>query len=104
MVGQHQRLATPLVLTKTQRLVALAVGALIAVGVIAGLAVALTADSPRPPKGCVSVTVASSLGGAPVQHCGADARAWCASYKRSDLGNAVLADAVRSACRTDHIT
>jgi hypothetical protein len=51
------------------------------------------------PKGrCVSINVASSTGGAFLQHCGPGARAWCATQARLTGEVAVQA---RAACRRD---
>jgi len=47
-------------------------------------------------RGCVSVVVPSSTGGARLGYCGQQARAWCA---RSRGGTSELARLVQAACR-----
>ncbi len=65
----------------------------------AGLGIWQFAGGGASPKGsCVSINVASSTGGAFVQHCGADARTWCAAEARSA---GIVAREAQSACRRD---
>jgi hypothetical protein len=45
---------------------------------------------------CVSVVVAGSTGGETLHHCGAGARAWCASEATA---TGEIADEVKAACR-----
>ena len=91
MIGHSQRLAQPL--TRGQRwMIAVVLAA------VAGVAIwAFAAPSaPVSRDGCVNVVVASSTGGGLLTHCGAEARAWCASeFARSDI----LALRIQAQCR-----
>jgi hypothetical protein len=78
MIGQSRRLQQPLRWGRRERLVvatvlAVAVAALIGLGVYA-----LTSGAPAR-RDCVSVTFASSVGGAELHGCGERARKICAS-------------------------
>jgi hypothetical protein len=48
------------------------------------------------PKGCVSIVLASSTGGATLRRCGADARAWCAAEAKAA---GAVAGQAQTACR-----
>ena len=47
---------------------------------------------------CVTVVIASPIGGEDLQHCGADARKWCTTEAAAASGDNV-ASQVRAACR-----
>jgi hypothetical protein len=78
MSGQSRRLREPLRWGRRER-VAIAAVLAVAVMALAGLGIyALTSGSPAR-RDCVSVTFASTLGGAQLQGCGERARRICAS-------------------------
>lgn len=96
MQDQSKRLAEPLRWTRASRLaVACAVLAL----VVAGAVVAVVGSTSGTPthRGCIEITVPSTLGGAVVRQCGSAARQMCAN----PAGNRGLAanGALRDACR-----
>jgi hypothetical protein len=92
MVGHSQRLAQPLTRGQ-QRGIAVVVAVLIAV---TSWAVLRPGSPPASRSGCVSVTVASSMGGGVLQRCGAAARSWClAEFARTDA----LAQLVQAQCQ-----
>ncbi|MHB1537894.1 MAG: hypothetical protein ACYCUM_04930 [Solirubrobacteraceae bacterium] len=87
MVGHSERLRQPLRWTRAGR-VALATLATVAFAALAALAVALSSGAgSRPlPRGCISVTFPSTVGGATLSACGTRARNDCAHPARSSLG------------------
>ena len=96
MQDQSKRLSQPLRWTRGSRLaVAGAVLALVVAAVVVAV-VGSTGSTPRR-RGCIEVTVPSTLGGAIVRQCGATARDTCAD----PAGNRGLAanGALREACR-----
>ncbi|HEY1689287.1 MAG TPA: hypothetical protein VGF95_10545 [Solirubrobacteraceae bacterium] len=96
MVGQHQRLKEPLGWTRGGKIALAALGAIVVAGVVA-LVVALASGSSAPRPGCISVTFASTVGGATVQDCGQKARVACESPQQSSFSGDL--PALRSACR-----
>lgn len=85
MVGQSQRLREPLRWTRAGKITVAVAAAIVAVaGVVLVVALAKGTAPLRP--GCVSVTFASTVGGASVHACGAKARTDCADPARSTLG------------------
>ncbi len=77
MVGQHKRLAEPMSRRQKRGLaISLAVLLLAVVGATA-FAIASHDSFGTSGNGCVSLTVASSLGGAELHQCGRAARALC---------------------------
>ena len=92
MIGQSRRLQQPLRWSRRER-VAVATLLAVAVAALVGLGVyALTSGSPAR-RDCVSVTFASSVGGAELHGCGERARRICAS---GDFPG--IADELRAAC------
>jgi hypothetical protein len=79
MQDQSHRLATPLQWGERERTVISVLLALVAVAVIALLINGLTSGSAKEPRDCIRVTFASTLGGADLHGCGAQARHICAS-------------------------
>ena len=47
---------------------------------------------------CITVVLAGPIGGEDLQHCGADARKWCAAEAAAPSGDNIAAQA-RAACR-----
>src|ERR1700726_2129395 len=93
MIGQQRRLQQPLRWSRRERVVvatvlAATIAALAALGIYA-----LTSGS-RPRHDCITVTFASSVGGAQLQGCGERARKICAS---GDFPG--VAEDLRAACR-----
>ncbi len=78
MHEQSRRLSEPLRWGRREKTAAAALAACIAVVLLALAAFALTSGSPAR-RDCISVTFASTLGGALVHECGARARRTCAS-------------------------
>jgi hypothetical protein len=72
-------------------------GALVISGVGVGAWAAAGGGSPT--GKCVTVVVASSTGGIYAQHCGADARKWCAT--EATAPNGAIALKGRAACRRE---
>ena len=92
MVGHAQRLAQPLT-RRQRRLIALT---LVLIAGLSALAILRSSGAPASRNGCVNVVVASATGGGLLSHCGASARAWCASeYTKTDA----LARRVQEQCR-----
>lgn len=61
------------------------------------VAVSLVVSS-APARGCIQVTIASSLGGQPLSGCGARARSICAAAARGAYSPSAT-DALLTACR-----
>lgn len=95
MVGQHRRLAQPLRWTRAGRVFVLLAGVLTLAAIIA-LVIAITSSSNPAKRGCISVTFASTVGGATVQSCGHRARAACEAPRQSSFSGDL--QALRSAC------
>lgn len=93
MIGHHRRLREPLS-RRQRRLLWAGVGILLA-AVVALSAYGASVSTPAAGRGCVSVTVASSTGGALIHKCGAAARRWCAEEA---LLSGPVAVAVRPQC------
>jgi len=88
MEGQWRRSATPI--ARRDRRLIFILAALAAVGSVAAIVIALTRGSSH--AGCVTVTVASTMGGATVRHCGADARRFC---RQQPQGGSIAAQCAR---------
>ena len=81
LVGHAQRIAQPL--TRLQRW--LVAAAVIAVAGASAWAITQASSAPLSSNGCVNVVVPGSMGGGVLNHCGANARSWCAGeYRDSD--------------------
>jgi hypothetical protein len=92
LVNHAQRIAQPL--TRGQRRAIALIAVLLAGAAIAAAVASTSARSSG--AGCVSVVVASTMGGQTLQRCGAQARSWCAAeFARSDPA----ALAVQARCR-----
>ena len=73
------------------------VGACIVVAAIVAASVAFGLSKDNPPsRGCVEVTLAGSVGGPDVEHCGLQARRYCAGAPRMTEPDR---DIVEAACR-----
>ena len=96
MQDQSKRLSQPLQWTRASRW---AVAAAVLVLAIAGAVAAVVGSTSGTPahKGCIEVTVPSTLGGAVVRQCGVTARQTCA-HPASDPGLAANG-ALRDACQ-----
>jgi hypothetical protein len=94
MIDQSRRLSEPLRWGRRERTIVAALLACVALIVVGLGAYALTSGSPAR-RDCIEVTFASTLGGATVHACGAQARTVCAS-PGAFRG---VADALRAACR-----
>ena len=93
MIGQSRRLSQPLRWGRRER-IAVATVLAVTVTVLAGLGIyALTSGAPAR-RDCISVTFASTLGGAQLEGCGERARRICAS---GDFAG--IAEQLRAACR-----
>jgi hypothetical protein len=82
--GQWDRLSNPL--SRRDRRVLAVSACAVALGA-AGAVAAVVLHPAHSNAGCVIVTVASTLGGAVMRNCGADAKTFCRD--QSNLGNAV---------------
>jgi hypothetical protein len=77
----------------------------IGVAVIAVLVViALASGSPKPERGCIDVTFASSLGGQPLDACGAQARAVCRDARGTGQYSGPQRTTILDACRAAKIS
>jgi hypothetical protein len=96
--GQWERQTTPLPLNTPKARRILAIAALIAVLGVGALVWATSGSKTALGPGCISLTLASTTGGAQYHACGDGARAWC----RQD-GPKTTADAakLRAACRRE---
>ncbi|MGP8242564.1 MAG: hypothetical protein ACLQQB_12500 [Solirubrobacteraceae bacterium] len=94
MQDQSRRLSQPLRWGRREKAAVAAVLACVALIAIGLGAYAVTSGAP-PRKDCISLTFASTLGGATVHECGAQARATCAS---PDAFRGLTAE-LRAACR-----
>lgn len=98
MQDQSKRLSQPLQWTRASRwAVAAAVLVLVVAGAVA--AVVGSTSGTRSHRGCIEVTVPSTLGGAVVRQCGVTARHTCAhpDDNRGLAANGALRDACRRA-------
>ncbi len=76
----------------------------IVAAVLVGLALfSLTSGAAKPAKGCINVTVQSSLGGQVMAGCGATARSMCASVGAPGGYVGELASVVGAQCRKQGI-
>jgi hypothetical protein len=96
--GHAQRVAEPHVWSKRE----LRTAAVAAVVALATIALSLYAFLDRPSKdpSCLSVTAATSTGGAPLEACGARARQWCRFPLEAAGGGERVAAAIRAQCRS----
>lgn len=85
-------------MSRRRRLLALSIVLVLAAGGLAAGAWALFAQgtSGNPANGCVRVVLPSSIGGRTEEHCGTDARGWCAGEAHA---SGPLAARARLACR-----
>jgi hypothetical protein len=100
--GHHKEVTSRRRLGARERWLVSAVAAAVAALVIVTL-VATASSGPKVGRGCVLVTVASSLGGQQIKGCGADARSICADVHQPGgyIGN--VGTAVAAACRKQRI-
>ena len=77
MVDQAKRLKEPLRFGRRERIVLTALGVCVVLALAGLLAYGLSGSSAR--KDCIGVTFASTLGGAQLKGCGAQARKICAT-------------------------
>lgn len=78
MVDQSKRLREPLRWGRRERSVVAALGVCLALALVGLLAYGLSGGSPAR-KDCITVTFASTLGGAQLNGCGTQARKICAT-------------------------
>lgn len=76
MVGHSKRQSEPLRFTRAGRLGVMVVSFCLFAAAVAGVVIALNTSPVRP--GCISITSASTVGGAVTNACGAKAREICA--------------------------
>jgi hypothetical protein len=102
--GHAARIAQRRAFTARERWVGVVMG--IGVAAIAVLVViALASGSPKPARGCIAVTFASSLGGQPLDACGARARAVCRDARgESGVYSAPQRGTIIAACRAAKIS
>lgn len=94
MMDRSKRLSEPLRWTRAGRVGIALVSACLLLAVVAGGIFAL-GGSTKEGRDCVSVTFASTLGGAQLHACGARARSLCAS----PAAFRAIAEELRTACR-----
>jgi hypothetical protein len=92
--------AAPASVASHQRRWAWGIGAALIVSGLGGGVWAAAEGSSHKAGPCVSVVLASSTGGIDLEHCGTNARNWCAS-KRPDGSNAAANAEIWAACRRD---
>ncbi len=100
--GHAQAVNTPKRLAGGERRTVAIVGTVAAVLVALAL-FSLTSGAAKPAKGCIDVTVQSSLGGQVMAGCGATARAMCASVGAPGGYVGELATVVGAQCRKQRI-
>ena len=96
MVGHSKRLAEPL--TRRQRRGLVAALAVLALAVVVATVIAVTdsrGNYGASANGCINLTVPSTLGGALIHSCGAQARALCA---HSETANDSFSRSLRPEC------
>jgi hypothetical protein len=93
--GHGQTIAARQRLSRRERWLLRSVGALTAAIVL--LVVLALVQSSAARRGCVEITIASSLGGQPLSGCGSHARAICAGAGSEGYSGSAR-EAVRSAC------
>jgi hypothetical protein len=95
MFDQSRRLSEPLRWTRAGRLAVAAFIACLALGMLGvGVYALVGTHGSRTSRGCVDVTVASTLGGADLHACGARARGMCASPS----GGLALSGTLKAQC------
>ena len=99
--GHAKRIAEPFVWSRRE-LWTIAVAAVVVVTTI-GLGLYAFLDRPAKDPSCLSVTAATSTGGAPLEACGATAREWCRSPLEAAGAGARVADAIRAQCRSKRL-
>jgi hypothetical protein len=100
--GHGQSIASPRRLQRRERWFVR--GAALAVAILAvAVVVSLASGGTKVGKGCIDVTLASSLGGQPVTGCGAKARAICAAVGTPDGYTGNPGRLVAQRCRAAHL-
>jgi hypothetical protein len=96
MQDQSKRLSQPLQWTRASRLAVLAAVLVLVLGGAVAAVIGSRGGSPVR-RGCIEVTVPSTLGGAVVRQCGATARGMCAQPAQNPglAANGALRDACR---------
>ena len=76
--GHWKKVNTPLrATTSRERRILIAFVALLAIGAVAGVIVAIGSSSPATPPGCIRVELPSTMGGVSSDLCGDTARRFC---------------------------
>jgi hypothetical protein len=76
--GHWKKVNTPLrATTSRERRILIAFAALLAIGAIAAIIVAIGSSSPATPPGCIRVELPSTMGGVSSDLCGNTARQFC---------------------------
>ncbi len=96
MVGQSKRLREPLSRRQRRALYATVAGLLAVVAALAVYGAIVGAPNGTSGHGCVSVTFASSTGGATLHECGRAAEQWC---KMEAERSGPVADVAEPQCR-----
>ena len=100
--GHQREIASRRALTRREKWTLGGVGAGIVVFAVI-LVIALAGPAQTTARGCVDVTVAGATGGTAIHQCGADARTLCREAGPSGGYRGALGQAIRAACRRDHI-
>jgi hypothetical protein len=100
--GHHQDVTSHRRLGLRERWLVGVIGAAVAALVIVTL-VATASSGPKVGRGCIYLTVASSLGGQQIKGCGADARSICSQVNQPGGSIGTVATAVAAACRKQRI-
>jgi hypothetical protein len=99
--GHAQRIAQPHVWSKRELWTAVVTSMVVLATIALGLFAFL--DRPARDPSCLSVTAATSTGGAPLEACGARARQWCRFPLEAAGGGERVADAIRAQCRSKRL-
>jgi hypothetical protein len=100
--GHFRQLAQPRRRRGRERM-AVHVGALVSVALVAVVIFSLTSGAGRVAHGCVSFTYTTMIGGGQMHRCGAQARALCASRPSSGGVDGSFSAALVAACRRAHL-
>jgi hypothetical protein len=96
--GQWERQHTPVRFDTPKARWILGIGTVVVIALVAALVLSGVGSKTAVKPGCISLTLASTTGGAQFHACGADARQWCLQQGRQASADAAK---LRAACRRE---